>query len=82
MTYIYEVIQFDRTFEPADEDFEVVAANLTAQGTRESNDNAKNFMLIRREADDEDAEYECGAEIDGGTCSRSVDAPDETCFQH
>lgn len=27
--------------------------------------------------------FDCGAELDsGGTCSRSVDSPDDTCWDH
>lgn len=77
--YQYEVVEFSRTFE-TDEDVEVVAAQMSAQGSQESNINATNFALVRREIDEE---YDCGAELDGGgVCGRTVGGPDETCWQH
>lgn len=30
-----------------------------------------------------DLDFECGAALDnGGTCSRTVDSPDDTCWDH
>jgi hypothetical protein len=75
----YEVIEFSRTFE-TDDDVEVVAATMSAQGSRESNENASNFALVKRGGDEE---YECGYELESGDeCTRTVDGPDEHCWQH
>lgn len=77
---VYEVIEFDRTFE-TDDDVEVVAAQMSAQGTRESRETASNFALVAREAEDD--EHECGIELDGGNeCTRTVESADATCWQH
>lgn len=75
----YEVIKFSDEFE-VDDDAEVVAATMSAQGTQASNDNAHNFALVKRDSEDE---YECGYELESGDeCTRTVDGPDEHCWQH
>lgn len=79
MVYRYEVIKFRREFETED-DVEVVAAEMSAQGTRESSPQASNFALVRQQLDES---YICGEELDSGDeCGRSVDGPDERCWQH
>lgn len=80
MSHKYEVIEFDRQF-VADDDVEVVAADMSAQGTSASHVAAKNRALIRREVEEES--YTCGAELsDGDECGRQVAAEDERCWQH
>jgi hypothetical protein len=81
MTYEYEVIQFEREFE-LDDEWEVAAANLSAQGTREASDGAHNYALIRRHIDDADTSEGVDAECGYNGCGRTVSDPDERCWQH
>lgn len=85
----YEVIEFSRGFE-LDEDAEVVAAQLSSGGTREGS-NAQNYALVQRPTDGStptpsegvDApQPECGFPTDNGPCGRTVDQPDDNCWQH
>lgn len=80
----YEVRRFNDELELPD-GAEVVAANLSAQGTRTSSSTASNLALVRIPDDEYDeavsqgvAEPRCG--YDG--CQRQVSDPDERCWQH
>lgn len=69
----YEVRTFRDSLE-THEDETVVVGSLT------SNANGEHLVLV--EIPSEGIEYECGEPTDSGTCSRTVDEYDATCFQH
>lgn len=75
MTYIESRV-LAITDEPTEIDGEVVAVLSATIETREMR------VLIQHEDDPSPSNYECGAETQTGTCSRSVDSPDETCWDH
>lgn len=73
----YEIIEFTDSFE-LDDDATVVAAQITESGSRPSS-HASNRVLARFP---NDAEFICGVETDSGECQRTVDGPQQTCWQH
>lgn len=81
----YEIRTFQRELEVSDDE-RVVDASISAQGCRLSSPNAHNFALVETPTDgdsEDDTEgIVCGARVAGGTCSRTVDHPDERCWQH
>lgn len=73
----YRVVTFETVMELPPDD-EIVAAQLSEAGTRETS-NAVNRALVKIGDD----EYICGEELDnGGECQREVGFPDENCWQH
>ena len=64
------------TNEPMEINGEVVGVLSASIETREMR------VLIQHEDDPSLSNYECGAETQSGTCSRSVDSPEETCWDH
>lgn len=80
MSHKYEVIEFNREF-IVEDDVEVVAADLSAQGSSQSSLTAHNRALVRREVEDET--FICGADLsDGAECGRQVSSAGERCWQH
>ena len=75
MTYI-ETKVLPIISEPQEIEGEVVAVLSATIETREMR------VLIQYEDDPSPSNYECGAETQTGTCSRTVDSPEGTCWDH
>lgn len=74
----YEVREFGRELE-IDDDEEVVTAEISSSGTRESS-RANNYALVESSTDS--SEGVDGSECGYNGCSRTVSDPDERCWQH
>ena len=75
MTYIESKV-LPITNEPMEIDGEVVDVLSVTIETREMR------VLVQHEDDPSPSNYECGAETQTGTCSRTVESPEGTCWDH